>query len=227
MTRRRDRSSTHVSSLARLLAGDNSCLFSVWFRSWHRDYRTTGDGSEQADWSARRSSLARETAARLEQRGDDVYPAIRNGFEATGSRSGARIFSGRPDIIVRRADGSVTVYDVMGGEPVAADEALMKLYMYLLPRSNHGLWRGARPDGCVLYDDGTERRIGADEIDDEFRKRVAGVMRQIASNEPARHVPSTSECARCVLTEDDCNERIDVESRSPGGDCPGGLLASC
>ena len=226
MTRRRDRSGTHVSSLARLLAGDSFCLFSVWFRSWHRDYETTGDGPGQADWSARRSSLARETAARLEQRGDDVYLELRNGFEATGSRSGARVV-GRPDIIARQPDGSVTVYDVMGGEPVAADEALMKLYMYLLPRSNHGLWRGARPDGCVLYDDGTERRIGADEIDDEFRKRVAGVMRQIASDEPARHVPSMSECGRCGLTEDDCNERIDVESRSPGGDCPGGLLASC
>ena len=226
MTSRRDRSSTHVSSLARLLAGDSFCLFSVWFRSWHRDYETTGDGPGQADWNAHRSSLIRETAARLEQRGDDVYLELRNGFEATGSRSGARVV-GRPDIIVRRADGSVTVYDVMGGEPVAADEALMKLYMYLLPRSNHGLWRGARPDGCVLYEDGTERRIAADEMDDEFRKRFADVMRQIASNEPARHVPSTSECGRCVLTADDCSERVDVESRSPGDDRPGGLLTSC
>ena len=177
ITRRKVRTSTHVSSLAKLLAGDSSCLFSVWFRSWHRDYETTGDGSEQADWNVRRSSLVRETAACLEQRGDDVYLELRNGFEATGSRSGARVV-GRPDIIARQPDGSVTVYDVMGGEPVAADEALMKLYMYLLPRSNHGLWRGARPDGCVLYDDGTERRIAAAEIDDEFRERVAEVMRQ-------------------------------------------------
>ena len=218
MTRRGDRSSTHVSDLAKLLSGDNSCLFSVWFRSWHRDYETTRNGSDQTDWNALRSSLVRETAARLEQRGGDVYPAIRNGFEATGSRSGARIFSGRPDIIVRHADGSVTVYDVRSGEPGVADEVLMKLYMYLLPRSNHGLWRGARPDGCVLYEDGTERRIAADEIDDEFRKSIAGVMRQIASDEPGRHVPSTSECGRCVLTADDCSERIEVESELNTGD---------
>ena len=211
MTRRKNRSSTHVSALARLLAGDNSCLFSVWFRSWHRDYETSGDGSEQADWNARRSSLVRETAARLEQRGDDVYLELRNGFEATGSRSGTRI-SGRPDILVRHADGSVTVYDVRSGEPRAADEALVKLYMYLLPRSNHGLWRRSRPDGCVLYDDGTERRVGADEIDDEFRERVADVMRQIASDEPARHVPSTSGCGRCALTANDCSERIELET---------------
>ena len=134
---------------------------------------------------------------------------------------------GRPDIIVRHADGSVTVYDVRSGEPGATDEALVKLYMYLLPRSNHGLWRRARPDGCVLYDDGTERRIAAAEIDDEFRERVTEVMRQIAADQPARHVPSTGECGRCVLTADDCSERLDVESDSSGGDRPGGLLTSC
>ena len=119
------------------------------------------------------------------------------------------------------------MYDVREGEPNEADELQVRLYMYLLPRSNHGLWRGARPDGCVLYEDGTERRIAADEIDDEFRERVAGVMRQIVSDEPARHVPSTGECGRCVLTSDDCSERLDVESGSPGGDRPGGLLTSC
>ena len=157
MTIRKKRPSTHASGLAKLLAADNSCLFPVWFRSWHRDYETTGDGSDQADWNVRRSLVVRETAARLEQRGDDVYLELRNGFEATGSRSGGRIV-GRPDIIVRHTDGSVTVYDVRSGELGATDEVLGKLYMYLLPRSNHGLWRRARPDGCVLYDDGTERR---------------------------------------------------------------------
>ena len=70
------------------------------------------------------------------------------------------------------------------------------------------------------------RRIAADEIADEFRKRVAGMMRQIASDEPARHVPSTGECARCVLTADDCSERLVVESGSPGGDRPDGLPIS-
>ncbi len=45
MTRRLERPSTHVSGLAKLIAGDNSCLFSIWFKSWHRDYETNRDGS--------------------------------------------------------------------------------------------------------------------------------------------------------------------------------------
>ena len=63
-------------------------------------------------------------------------------------------------------------------------------------------------DGCVLYGDGTERRIGVDEIDDRFRRMVADVMRQIASDEPAPYVPSVPECGRCELTGDECGERI-------------------
>ena len=51
-------------------------------------------------------------------------------------------------------------------------------------------------------------------------------MRQIASDEPARHVPSTGECARCVLTADDCSERIEAESHSPGYNRIDGLPTS-
>ena len=49
MTRRLERPSTHVSGLAKLIAGDNSCLFSIWFKSWHRDYETNRDGSGLAE----------------------------------------------------------------------------------------------------------------------------------------------------------------------------------
>ena len=45
MIRRLERPSTYVSGLAKLIAGDNSCLFSIWFKSWHRDYETNRDGS--------------------------------------------------------------------------------------------------------------------------------------------------------------------------------------
>ena len=169
--------------------------------------RSVVHGRDPSDGSDGHSSVVRETAGRLERRGEDVFLEFRNGFEATGSVSGARI-AGRPDIIARHADGSVTVYDVRMGEPRAEDEVRVKLCMYLLPRSNQGRWRRSRMDGCVLYADGTERRIGANDIDDKFKEMVADVMRQIASDGPARYVPSVRECGRCVLTGDDCSERI-------------------
>ena len=199
----------------------------VWFTSRHGSSGGTREnGPGAADGDVGHSSLVRETATRLEERGDDVFLEIRNAFEATGSRSGARI-AGRPDIIARHADGNVTVYDVGSGGPAAPDDVRIRLLMHLLPRSNHGRWRGTSPDGCVLYADGTERRVRDDEVDDKFRERVATVMREIAADEPARYVPSAKECGRCVLTGDDCSERIEAGSRSPEGDRSDGVSSVC
>ena len=161
---------------------------------------------------ARRSKQSRRrprwyAARRLTSSGPniEVYPSLRNGFEAVGSRSGARL-KGRPDIITRNQDGEVTVYDVRDREPTAEDILRVKLTMYLLPRSNHGRWRRSAPSGRVLRPDGTEHRIDAGEIDGEFIERVAAVMRQLVSPEPAVRVPGASECGRCVLTSSECAE---------------------
>ena len=212
-------SSTRVSDVARLMASDSSCAHSVWYRSrYSGSLRANENGHGPLDHDPRRTSLTHRTAARLEERGDDVYPSLRNAFEAQGSRSGARV-TGRPDLITRGTDGTVTVYDVRDGEPCEADELQVRLYMYLLPRSNHGRWRGTRPAGCVLYADGTERLIEADEVDDEFAERVATVMRQIASDEPAGHRPSAKECGRCPLTSEHCSERVESGPGSADNAC--------
>ena len=195
MTGDRITPSTHVDDIARLLTDEGSCPHSVWFRSrYGGPGRAVVHGRDPVAGSDGHSSVVHETAGRLEKRGDDVFLEFRNGFEATGSVSGVRIV-GRPDIIARRADGSVTVYDVRTGEPGDEDEVRVKLCMYLLPRSNQGRWRGSRMDGCVLYADGTERRIGADDIDDRFSGMVADVMRRIASDQPTPYVPSVREWA--------------------------------
>lgn len=207
-------SSTHVSDLARLMAGDRSCVHSVWYLSRHSGSLGTYEhGHDPIERDPGRTQLIRRTAARHEERGDRVYPSLRNHFEATGSRSGTRL-KGRPDLIVRDGDGTVTIYDVREGESREAHELQVKLQMYLLPRSNHGLWRGSSPAGRVLYVDGAEVRIEAREIDEEFVERVAAVMRQIAADEPARYSPSHRECGRCPLTSEHRSERVEVEPGS-------------
>ena len=219
MDTKANKPSTHVSDLARLMAGDRSCVHSVWHLSRHPGSPGTSEhGQDPIERDPRRTQLIRRTAAGHEERGDRVHPSLRNHFEATGSRSGARL-KGRPDLIVRDGDGAVTIYDVWEGEPREAHELQVKLQMYLLPRSNHGLWRGSSPAGCVLYVDGTERRIEAREIDEEFVERVAAVMRQIAADEPAGYSPSVRECGRCPLTSEHCSERVEVE---PGSTATGG-----
>ena len=208
MTKHKTWPNTHIDDIARLLSDDSACPHRAWFGSRDgRPRRAVERGRSHAGGDGSHSPAVDETADRLEKRGDDVFPKFRNGFEATGSVSGTRI-AGGPDIIARDADGNVTVYVAGTGEPEEVDDVRVRLCMYLLARSNQGRWRGSRMDGCLLYGDGSERRIGADEIDDGFKGMVARVMRQIASDEPAPYLPSVLECGRCELTDDECGERI-------------------
>ena len=186
--------STHVTDIARLMAEDSSCARSVWYESRHASTLRSRDSHPgPIDRDPRRTSLSRRpprprgTAVGPRGEGHRVYPSLHNHFEARGSRSGARL-KGRPDLIARDADVGVTINDVREGEPCEADVLQVRLYMYLLPRSSHGLWRGSLPSGRVLYVDGTERLIDPDEIDEAFVDQVAAVMRQIASDEPAHQL---------------------------------------
>ena len=206
MTTQRRTPSIRVDDVAGLMANSDTCPHRVWHAGRHSSSLRTG---QQIEAEPAQASVVRRLAADLEGPGIEVYPSLRNGFEATGSRSGAR-FKGRPDIITRNQGGEVTVYDVRDREPTAVDILRVKLAMYLLPRSNHGRWRRSVPSGCVLRADGSERRIEAGEIDGEFVERVAGVMRQLASPEPTVRVPGASECGRCVLTSSECAERIEL-----------------
>ena len=199
-------STTHVQDLARLMATDGMCPHRVWHTSRHPGPMRT---STATDADPAHASRVRKLAGDLEDEVAEVYPALRNAFEVSGSRSGARL-KGRPDIIIRDSDGLVTVYDVQEHEPDPADELVVKLCMFLLPRSNNGRWRGSQPSGCVLYPDGSGKHIEADEIDAGFIESVAVAMRQLASDEPAPRVPSAAECGRCPLTAEECSDRVEM-----------------
>lgn len=208
--------STRVPEVARLMDDEAACAHRVWYLSRHSgSLRTYEHGQDPIDRDPRRTQLIRKTAMGLDERGYEAHPSLRNHFEARGSRRGTRV-SGRPDLIARDPDGNVVVYDVREEEPSEGDDVQVRLYMYLLPRANLGRWRGSRPAGCVLYVDGGESRIEADEIDDAFVERIAAVMRQIASEEPAEYNPSVTECGPCTLTGDECPRRIDPHAGRPG-----------
>ena len=97
------------------------------------------------------------------------------------------------------------------GKPRASDEIQVKLYMFLLPLSGHRRWQEFTFDGCVLYADDTEKKIGADSITDEFKVNVTMLMRRLVAREPARHVPSERERGWCEISSEDCSERIESE----------------
>ena len=81
--------------------------------------------------------------------------------------------------------------------------------MYLLPRTPGSQWRGTRFSGAVVYADGTETHVPADSIDGPFAERLADFMQKMASDTPARRVPSEFECGQCDLTSADCPVKIE------------------
>ena len=149
-------------------------------------------------------------ADKLEEQGCEVFLEGQNWLETRGEDSGS-IINGQPDLIAWNPDGSATIYDVKTGQQRASDEIQVKLYMFLLPRPGHRRWHGVTFDGCVVYADGTEKKIGADAITDEFKESVTTFMRRIVSRKPARHVPSERECGWCEISSEDCSERIEPE----------------
>ena len=148
---------TQITGLSKLMAGDNSCLFRPWFKSWHHSYkRLSGGGEGLATWQARHSLAVHELADRLEREGCQVFIEDQNWFDTRSSASGS-ILTGKPDVIALHPDCTATVYDVKTGGPRLSDEIQVKLYVMLLPRSEHSRWPGVSMDGAVVCSDGDRR----------------------------------------------------------------------
>lgn len=201
---------TCVTWLSKLLSGDNSCLFFVWFRSWRPVFRKVGQDRDFSEWNMSHTLHLHNLADKLEEQGCDIFLEGQNWFETRSDDTGSAI-NGKPDLIALKPDGSATIYDVKTGQHRASDEIQVKLYMFLLPLSGHRRWQGISFDGCVAYADGTEKQIAADAITDEFRQNVTTFMRRIVSRKPTRHVPSERECGWCEVSVEDCSERIEPE----------------
>ena len=95
MTIRREVPRIHVTTAAKLMSGDSSCLYSAWFRAWHEKYqRAETDTTGLAEWNMRHTTMMRETVALLEKAKYEVTPEGQNWVESRGRRA-ARSSSAR------------------------------------------------------------------------------------------------------------------------------------
>ena len=88
------------------------------------------------------------------------------------------------------------------------------LYMYAVPKALQQ-YQGVKFDGRVVYPD-HEVDIPSAALDDVFVNNVNGLIKRLASPNPARRVPSHMECGFCDITTNDCPERIEVEDVGMG-----------
>ena len=156
------------------------------------------------------TAMVNETRERWEKKGFEVFTERQNNFSLRGN---AGTLGGRPDLVARKGDAGVII-DVKTGKPGPAHVVQVMLYMYAVPRAI-GQHQGVVFDGLVAYADHTVD-IPAGVVDDQFIGNLAGLIGRLASDTPARRVPSPGECRFCPITAADCPERVEGEGPEQG-----------
>ena len=156
------------------------------------------------------TSLLNQQRQRWEEQGYTVLTEGQNSFTLRGSSA---VLAGKPGLVARRRD-QVTVIDAKTGRPSPARVTQVLPYMYALPQSLER-YGGLRIAGQVAYPDHV-LDIPPEAVDGRFVENLGGLMRRLASEMPARRVPSTGECRFCEITPVDCPERAEEDSPEEG-----------
>ena len=148
-------------------------------------------------------ALLNEQRQKWEQQGYTVLTEGQNSFNLRGSSA---VLAGKPDLVARRRD-QITVIDAKTGRPSPAHTAQVLIYMYALPRALER-YKGLSIAGQVAYPEHVVD-IPADAVDGRYVENLGGLIRRLASQMPARRVPSPGECHYCEITSADCPERAE------------------
>ena len=73
MAQRREHPYIWATWLPRLLTGENSCEWAVWFKAHYQGWDRPPSDFNQADWMLNHTSLLNQQKAELEARRDEVY----------------------------------------------------------------------------------------------------------------------------------------------------------
>ena len=167
-------------------------------------------GFDLTRWLTNHTTLLNESKGTWERKGYSVLTEGQNHFNLKGNSA---VLAGKPDLVASRGD-EATVIDAKTGRPSPADAVQVMLYMYSLPRALEQ-YRGLRLTGQVAYSDHLVD-IPAEAVDEAFIRNAGQLITRLASEMPARRVPSLGECRFCELTPSDCPERAEESPPEEG-----------
>ena len=190
--------------LAKLLAGEASCEWAGWFRAHHQDWTKPPSDFDQARWMLDHTALVNRERESREKLGYTVFTENQNAFRLRGRNA---TLAGKPDLIAVKGGDRVLI-DVKMGKPSPAHTAQVRIYMYALPKALEQ-FRGVEFRGHVVYPD-SHVGIPASAVDSRFVENLGALVRRLATETPARRVPSAGECRWCDITGEDCRERVET-----------------
>ncbi len=192
-----------VSWIAKLLAGESSCMWSAWLRAHYQTARNPNE-FDLGTWQMDHSALLRRTVTEHEENGFEVYTERQNLFVLEGK---AGTLAGKPDAVAVK-ETSGWVVDTKTGSPKASDRIQVMVYMWALPKTNPA-FAGVKFDGKVVYKSFYDV-IAASEIDPVFVKRVSELMKEVCGDAEPHKAPSFGECHYCPITVEDCPDRVEA-----------------
>ena len=164
--------------LPRLLTGENSCEWAVWFKAHYQDWTRTPSEFNQAEWMLNRTSLLNEQKTQWEARGQDVYVESQNSFRLRGQSA---TLAGRPDLIVVRNDDALVI-DIKAGQQQRSHYVQIMIYMYALPRALPQ-YQHAKLAGEIVYPTLTVR-VPRGSLHTQFIKDLGALIRRLAADKP-------------------------------------------
>ena len=189
--------------LAKLLAGESSCEWASWFRSHYQDWTKPPSDFNQAQWMLDHTTLVNRERESREKLGYEVFMEAQNAFRLRGRSA---TVAGKPDLIAVKG-GDAVIIDAKTGKHSPAHAAQVLIYMYAVPLALKE-YQGVQFRGHVVYAD-AQVSIPASGLEKKFVDNLASLIRRLASETPARRVPSAQECAFCDITKSDCPERVE------------------
>ena len=201
-----------VTWLPKLLSGQTSCEWASWFKAQHYSDSWTRMPSDfdLTRWLTAHTALLNESRVTSERKG---YSALTEGQNHFTLRGDSAVLAGKPDLVARKGDG-VKIIDAKTGRPSPADALQVMIYMYALPRALER-YRGLKLTGQVVYSDHVVN-IPAEAVDEAFVRNMGQLITRLASEMPARRVPSPGECRFCEITPADCPERAEESPPEEG-----------
>ncbi len=206
MAEKRDEIFVWVTWLTKLLAGEENCLWKLWFKAHHR-YDKLPSGFDLAKWAAEHTDLVERRGKELRAQGYSVRTEAQNAFKLEG-QNGA-VLSGKADLVAE-SDAEIVLIDCKTGREKHSDKLQVLLYMLALPLVVPR-YRHMTIGGEVQY---VEYKVPVDPsgVNHKFKAMLREKMDVAAGSTAPGKVPSFGECRFCDIPSSECAERVDEET---------------
>lgn len=202
--KKRDRKFIWVTWLAKLMAGELSCFWSLWFKTNFTNYKKIPESPELTRWQIDHSKLLYELRKERLAAKEKIFVEGRNRFSIEVNPG--VLLQGVPDLITI-SDNEVTIYDCKTGGQKASHQIQLMIYMhYILHQLNK--YPGLNPKGRLRYSQGLELEVPDSLIDEKFIKDLKYFLAILGGEEEPMKAPSKFECQYCNISKIDCPERI-------------------